>query len=257
MAATQVTDELITAAQAGDGDAMWSIVSAYDGVIKHLIRSVAPTAGKEDAEDLLQEARAVLIQHVRDYDTTSSSAQLSTYAHQALRRSIAKAWVESTTSLTVDSSAALAVKRALWQTEGDIEGAWMIVGSHEDPRRRMSRESFIATVEALADVTSLDVPANIDRNARNRADTLADTIPDPASDFTDPAERRDLARYLLREIPQRQSLALRGFYGIGMTQTPDNEVAADMGIKTSALRKLRSNGLTSARKVAHSHDLAA
>ncbi|MFJ5103226.1 RNA polymerase sigma factor [Streptomyces sp. NPDC088554] len=255
MTATKVTDELITAAQGGDGDAVWQIVSEYDGVIRHLIRKVAPTAGVDDAEDLLQEARATLIQHMRDYDTSISAASLSTYAHRALHRAIAKAWVEATTSLSVDSSTALTVKRALWQTEGDVEGAWMIVGSSADPRRRMSRELFVATIEALTAAVSMDASVGAAKGDGHVA--VADILPDASSDFTDPTERRDLARYLLREIPQRQSLALRAFYGINMTPTPDADVAADMGVKPTALRKLRSNGLTSARKVAASQELVA
>ncbi|MGI5404180.1 sigma-70 family RNA polymerase sigma factor [Streptomyces sp. CA-135486] len=254
MTRTQVTDETIQAAQAGDSDAMWQIVSAYEGVIRHAVRTVAPGACQDDAEDLLQEARAVLIQHVRDYNTSSSSASLSTFAHHAVRRAIAEAWVKSTTGLTVEPSSALRVKRALWDTEGDIEGAWMIVSSDVEPRRRMSRELFLATVEALADVESLEAPLRHDDDVTA---TLADTIPDASSDFTDPTERRDLARYLLREIPQRQSYALRAFYGIAMTQATDQEVAADLEIKLAALRKLRSNGIKSARAVAASHSLAA
>jgi RNA polymerase primary sigma factor len=251
MIRTKVTDELIAAAQGGDNDAMWQIVSSYEGVLRDAVRSVAPSANQEDVEDLLQEARAILIQHVRSYDTSASAAQLGTYAHLAIRRGIAKAWVEATTPLTVDSSTALTVKRALWQTQGDIEGAWMIVGTHEDSRRRLSRELFIATVEALADVQCLDAPTGDDGM------TLSETIPDADSDFTDPTERRELARYLLREIPQRQSYALRAFYGIGMTQTPDHDVAADLELKLVALRQLRSRGLKSAQKVASSQALAA
>ncbi|MFJ9213048.1 sigma factor [Streptomyces sp. NPDC102264] len=259
MSRTTVTDEMIHAAQSGDGDAMWSIISAYEPTIRSLISSVASSANRESVEDLLQEGRAALIQHVRDYTTGSSAAQLSTYAHQGVRRAIAAAWVESTTFLSVDSSTALAVKRALWQTEGDIEGAWMIVGSNADPRRRMSREAFIATVEALADVKSLDGPREERRGALDYDgyDTLASSLPDTASDFTDPTERIDLASFLMREIPQRQSLALRAFYGVGMSRTPDSEMAADMEIRLSALRKLRSNGVTSARKVADQHGIAA
>ncbi|MGW2515032.1 sigma-70 family RNA polymerase sigma factor [Streptomyces scopuliridis] len=259
MSRTKVTDKMIHAAQSGDSDAMWDIVSAYEPTIRSLISSVAPSASREDAEDLLQEGRAALIQHVRDYDTGSSAAQLSTYAHQGVRRAIAAAWVESTTSLSVDSSTALTVKRALWQTEGDIEGAWMIVGSHEDSRRRMSREAFMATVEALTGVWSLEMPVAHygAQKGSHQEMTLADTIPDVASDFTDPTERRELARFLMREIPHRQSFALRAFYGVGMSQTPDNEVAADMEIRMAALRQLRSKGVKSARKVADQHEIAA
>jgi RNA polymerase primary sigma factor len=64
MTRVDIAQEQITAAQAGDSTAMWEIVEAFDGMFRGMIRSVAPTASREDAEDLLQEARAVLIQHV-------------------------------------------------------------------------------------------------------------------------------------------------------------------------------------------------
>lgn len=74
MSRVEVTDEQIREAQAGDGDAMWAIVSAFDPMLSSVIKSVAPGANAEDREDLLQEARAVLIQHIRDYDSSTSSA---------------------------------------------------------------------------------------------------------------------------------------------------------------------------------------
>jgi RNA polymerase primary sigma factor len=251
MTPTQVTNELIISAQGGDSDAMWQIVDAYEGVLRHAVRSVAPSANQEDAEDLLQEARAVLIQHVRDYRTDGSPAQLSTFAHHTIRRTVAEAWVRTSCALSVDPTTALRVKRALWTTEGDVDGAWMIVSSDANSKRRLSREVFLATVEAMADVDCLDAPAGEDGL------TLAEVIPDADSDFTDPTERRELARYLLREIPQRQAYALRAFYGIGMTQMPDHDVAADLELKLVALRQLRARGVKYAQKVAASQALAA
>lgn len=258
MSRTQVTDEMIHAAQAGDQDAMWDIVCAYEGVIRSVVHSVASGANQEQAEDLLQEARAVLLEHIRDYNTDASSATLSTYAHRAIRRAVSEQWLGATTALTADPSTALRVKRALWDNEGNMEDAWTAVSSDDDPRRRMSRELFIATVEALAGTDSLD--ATVEKKGGSGAaqvKTLADTVPDTSADFIRPTERIDLARYLLRNIPPRQSYALRAFYGVAMTPTPDNEVAADLAIQMSALRKLRSNGVKSARAVAASHDLAA
>ncbi|MFD4699816.1 sigma factor [Streptomyces niveus] len=261
MSRVEVTDEQIREAQAGNGDAMWAIVSAFDPMLSNVIKSVAPGANAEDREDLLQEARAVLIQHVRDYDSSSSSAALHTFAYRTVRRAVAEEWVRSSTSLTIDPTAAIRVKRAVWDTDGDIEGAWMIVSSDVNPKRRMSREKFQAVIEAIAGTLSMDQPVSASQGGghtgKQQDTVLADTIPDASSDFTDAGERRDLARYLLREIPTRQSLALRAFYGIGMTKAPDNEVAADMAVSLAALRKLRSNGISSARAVAHTHGLAA
>ncbi|WP_406324034.1 sigma factor [Streptomyces niveus] len=258
MSRIEVTDELIREAQAGNGDAMWEIVSAYEPMLKAAIRSVAPSAGQDDTEGLLQEARATLIQHVRDYDTEASAASLYTYAHRAVRRAVAEEWLNATTSLTVEASTALTVKRALWEAGGDVEGAWLAVSSATDAKRRLSWEVFTSVIEALADVACLDEGVKV-RSGDSQVGhaTLADTIPDASSDFTDPVERRELARYLLSQIPSRQSLALRAFYGIGMSQSPDAETAADMAVTLAALRKLRSNGVISARAAAHTHDLAA
>ncbi|WP_369147099.1 RNA polymerase sigma factor [Streptomyces sp. R44] len=251
---TQVTDTLITAAQGGDRDAMWQIVSAYEGVLVSTVRAVASTATPDQFDDLLQEARAILIQHVHAFEVKTTSAQLSTFAHRAVRRGVATEWVKMTTGLTIEPSAALAVRRALHQTEGDVEGAWMIVGSDHDPRRRMSRETFVAILEALEGTDSLDAPAGGDEDG---GVTVGDALPDPEGDFTTDAQRRTLARFLLGQIANRQAFALRAFYGIGMSQMADQEAALDMGVSTIRVRTLRADGIKSARRVANVHGIAA
>ncbi|MFB7823826.1 hypothetical protein [Streptomyces hydrogenans] len=252
MARIEVTDEVIAAAQGGDRDAVWQIVCAYGGVLEAAVRTVAPAATADQFDDLLQEARCTLLQHIKAFDASSSSAQLATFAHRAIRRAVATEWVRMATGLTIEPSAALDVRRAMAQTEGDVEGAWMILGSHADPRRRMSRETFMALLEALSETVSLDSTPG---NARGEGSTaepasLAETIPDPDGDFTDPTERRDLARYLLDSIGKRQSLALRAFYGIGMTATDDHETALDMQTTPAIVRSHRRHGITSCRRVA-------
>jgi RNA polymerase primary sigma factor len=259
----EVTDEQILAAQTGDGDAMWDIVQSFDPMLKSIIRSAAPSASAEDAEDHLQEGRAVLIQHIRDYDSSSSSAQLSSYVYRAVRRAIAEADVVSKTPLTIDATAALRVRWALWECGGDTERAWATFRDATSPTKRMSRELFIAMVEALAGTESLDSPfaGSLTRRAgameRDNGLTLADVLEDRATSVTDPLERRDLARWLMTQIPQRQSLALRAFYGVGMTRMTDPELCADLEVNGVALRRLRSRGVASARTVADAHDLAA
>ncbi|KUN16463.1 hypothetical protein AQJ23_45130 [Streptomyces antibioticus] len=264
MSRIEITDEQISAAQSGDSDAMWEIVSAFDPMLKSIIRSVSPRASVEDAEDYLQEARAVLIQHIRDYNSSASSAQLSSYVYQAARRAIAEADVVNRTPLTIDPTAAIRVRRALWECGGDVEAAWATFRDATSVTKRMSREAFLAMIEALADTISFDAPADDRKGGLSSGNpgngsglTLVDVIADPASEVTDPVERRDLARWLMTQIPQRQSLALRAFYGVGMTRQEEQETCADLAVKPSALRKLRSNGATSARKVADAHGLAA
>jgi RNA polymerase primary sigma factor len=254
----EVTDEQISAAQAGDGDAMWQIVQAFDPMFSGMIRSIATHASAEDAEDLLQEARAVLIQHVRDYRTGASSASLTSFVYQAARRRIQEEHVKSTTHLSVDPTAVLRVRRALWQADGDVEGAWLIVSTCPNEKSRMERERFMAVVEALADVERLDAPATgSDGSMGEPALTLSDVIADPTAEISDPAERRDLAHWLMTQIPQRQAFALRAFYGVGMTRQEDPQTCADMGINGAALRRLRSRGVASARTVADVHSVAA
>lgn len=256
MSRAQVTDEQIAEAQGGNGDAMWDIVSAYEPMMKGIIARAAPSAGRDDAEDLLQEARAVLIQRIRAYDSSKSSAELGTFAYRAIWKVVAEEGVRSSSALSVDPSTVLRVKRALFETEGDSERAWLIVSTDADPRHRMGRETFVSVMDSLSSVERLESVVTHDLGVIEGW-TLGDTIPDTSADFTDVSERRNLARYLLSEIPPRQSLALRAFYGIGMTETPDAEIAADMGVKLAALRKLRSNGVISARAVATTQALAA
>jgi RNA polymerase primary sigma factor len=254
----QVTDEQIHAAQGGSSDAMWEIVSAFEPMLKGVIRSAAPGANADDAEDLLQEARAVLIQHVRDYDSSSSSAQLSSFVYRSVRRAVAEEHINMTTALTVDPTTVIRVRRALWEADGNVEQAWESVSSTSNPKNRIERERFMATLDALAGVENLDAPAKGSRSSESEGTTtLADVIPDPSSQITDSVERRDLARWLMTQIPQRQSLALRAFYGVGMTRTTDHDVCADMEINGAALRRLRSRGVFSARCVADAHGLVA
>ncbi|KDQ65668.1 sigma-70 family RNA polymerase sigma factor [Streptomyces sp. NTK 937] len=253
---TSVTDEKIRAAQAGDEDAMWQIVSAYEPMVRGIIRSVAPAATADEAEDMLQEARIVLVQHVREYSTDASSAQLHSYAYRALRRAVADERLRATTTLSVDASgwAAYTVKRALYRADGDADEAWAIVSSDADPRRRMSREAFVGVCEALMEALPLDAP--IGRNAEGGAQTLADTIPNSSADFTDVTERRRLVRHLLDEIPQRQAFALRAFYGIGMEAMTDAQAADDLGVKPAVVRPLRTRGVAAAQRVARRDNLS-
>ncbi|MEU3285627.1 hypothetical protein [Streptomyces longwoodensis] len=257
MTRLEVTDEQITAAQAGDSSAMWEIVKAFDPMFSGMIRSVAPGASREDAEDLLQEARAVLIQHVRDYTCDASSAKLTSFVFQAARRRIMEENVRATTALSVDPTTVLRVKRALWNAKGNVEEAWLTLSTCSNAKNRMERERFMSVVEALAGTQNLDAPLSGTKESDVNNLTLADVIADPTSEVSAPAERANLAHWLMTQIPQRQSLALRAFYGVGMTKQDEHETCNDLSVKPAALRKLRSNGVTSARRVADAHDLAA
>jgi RNA polymerase primary sigma factor len=255
MTRVDIAQEQITAAQAGDSTAMWEIVEAFDGMFRGMIRSVAPTASREDAEDLLQEARAVLIQHVRDYNTDASSAKLSSFVFQAARRRIMEENVRATTALTVDPTAVLRVRRALWNAGGDVEKAWQTLSTCSNLKGRMERERFMAVVDALSTTDSLDAPVGAESDDESL--TLADIIADPASEITNSTERCDLARWLMTQIPQRQAFALRAFYGVQMTRQEDAQTSAELGVKLSTLRGLRKSGTDSARRVADTHGIAA
>ncbi|MGW1268153.1 hypothetical protein [Streptomyces sp. NPDC002491] len=251
MAHVEVTDEQIKAAQGGDSYAMWEIVEAFDPMLSGMIRSVAPGASREDVEDLLQEARAVLIQHIRDYNTEASSAKLSSFVFQAARRRIQEEHIKSSTALTVDPTAVLRIRRALWQADGDVEGAWMIVSTCPNERSRMERARFVAVVEALAGTERFDAPAG--GGGEGDELSLSDVIADPSTGVSDAIERRDYARWLMTQIPQRQSFALRACYGVGMTAVADGEAAAELGVTRANLRQLRSAGCANARKVDDTH----
>lgn len=254
MTRIQVTDEQIRDAQGGDSDAMWAIVESFDHMLRGIVRSVAPNAGQDDAEDLLQDARVALIQRVRSYDSTSSAAELHTYAYLSIRRAVAEEAVKYSTSLSVEPTAVVRVKHALWNAGGDLDAAWAALSEFSDSRKSMSREVFVSVVEALVDSVSLDSPA---AGGGDDAPTLTESIPDPDSGFTDSADRRALARWLLSQLAPRQSYALRAFYGIGMQQQTDAETCADMAVKPGTLRETRRRGIETARTISSRHALAA
>jgi RNA polymerase primary sigma factor len=251
-----VTEDQIRQAQAGDTEALWHVISAYEPMLKSIVRSVAPNAGQDDAEDLLQDARVALMEQIRDYESGRSTAQLHSYAYRAVRRAVMEANVRATTDLSVDPTKVLRVRRALWDTEGDVEGAWLIVSTDVDPRRRVSREVFVSVCEALVETDSLDAPVSSEGST-----TWADILPDTSVEATALTERRDIARFLLREIAPRQSYALRAYYGIGMMKTADEQASDELGLSShrdcEAIRKLRQRGRNRARIVADAHGIAA
>jgi RNA polymerase primary sigma factor len=263
MSREEINVEQIRAAQAGDSDAMWAIVSGLDATLRGIVRSVAPGATQEDAEDYLQEARATLIQRIRDYDSETSSAALMTYVYRAARRAVAEAHIANSCPVTVPASATIVVRHLMWSHGGDLEAVWSELEAETTPTRKISREMFVAIVEALAPVDSVDAPfeGSLQRRSgameRGDALSLADVLEDRGSEFSDSIERRDLARWLMTQIPQRQSLALRAFYGVGMTKQDEHETCADLGVKPAALRRIRSRGVVSARNVADAHGIAA
>ncbi|MEU3729952.1 hypothetical protein AB0E81_11165 [Streptomyces sp. NPDC033538] len=256
MTRVNVTDTQIHAAQGGDDMAMWDIVQAFDGMFSSMIRSAAPKATSEDAEDLLQEARAVLIQHVRDYKSDTSSAKLTSFVFQAARRRIAEEAIRNSLPLTVDPTAVLRVRRALWHANGNVEKAWETLSTCSNAAGRMERDRFMGVLEALTEVERLDAPAG-GEDSDGSSLTLADVLPDTSTDIVDATRRQDLARWLLSEIPQRQAFALRAFHGIQMTRQDDTQTCTDLGVKPSRLRDLRTDGIRSARKVAAEHGISA
>ncbi|MEV0444051.1 sigma factor [Streptomyces spectabilis] len=250
----EVENDTIRAAQGGDQDAMMTVIDACGPMLSSIIRTVAPTASADAREDYLQEARATLIQHVRDYDTDASSARLTTYAYQAVRRSVTEAHVTNECAVSVPPAAAMAVRRALWESGRDLEAAWRIIAS-ADERHRMKRETFHGVVQALEATSSLDALVGDDSDGSSL--TLSETLVDAGADVTAPMERCDLARWLMTQIPARQSLALRAYYGVGMTRQDDSELCAVMEVKPPTLRQLRTRGAANARAVATTRGLVA
>jgi RNA polymerase primary sigma factor len=249
MSRDDISTEQIRAAQTGDSDAMWAVVQGCDAMLRGIVRSVAPGASAEDAEDYLQEARVTLIQHVRDYDSEGSAAKLTSYVYRAARRAVTAAHIANTCAVTVPATATITIRHLLWSHAGDVEKVWAELQEEKSATHRISREMFVAILEAITESTSLDASAG-GEDADGSNLTLADVIADPSSEPTDAIERRDYARWLMTQIPQRQSFALRAFYGVNMTSMTDAEAANTMGVKLNNLRQLRSAGCTSARKVA-------
>lgn len=250
-----VTDAQILAAQGGDEVAMWDIISAFEPMIRSIIHGVAPTAG-EQAEDLLQEARIAMMQHIREYSTEASAASLSSFAYRSIHRTIAEEWIRMSSAFKVDPTSVIRVRRALWESDGSTEDAWTTVSTDPQVKRQMSREVFVSICEALAELHSLDAPAS----SADTGLTWADLIPDTSADFTDATDRRDLARWLLTQIPPRQAYALRAFYGIGMMKQADEQTSDELGAPSGrnfqALRRLRADGVNSARNVANGNHIS-
>ncbi|WP_328967914.1 sigma-70 family RNA polymerase sigma factor [Streptomyces sp. NBC_00239] len=248
MTTPAVTADMIRRAQAGDGDAMWEVVSAHESVLASIVRKAAPSASPAELDDLMQEARVELIARLRSYDT-SSDAALSTYTFHAIRRAVTEEWIRMTCSHTVEPSAVLRVRQALAETEGNVEGAWIRISLVGKAKRGMSRETFLSVMGALAGTMSLEAPQHGSDDT-----TLADTIPDPV-DADDVEGRRELANWLLDSIAPRQALTLRSTYGIRTEALADEEIAELLGTTKRAVAQLRHTAGQRMRQVAASHGL--
>lgn len=244
------TSETVAAAQAGDSDAMWEIVSAHEALFSALVHQIAPKANREAREDLLQEARAVLVERIRNYDTSASSASLTTFMYRSLRGTVTEAWIRMSTGLSVEASTIIRVRRAMAEAGGNVELAALTLNA----RHNLDRRTFLAAVDAMSDVDSLDTPMG---GEDEEGLTLADVLADPTADVTDPTERRELAAWLLSQIDSRKSYTLRSFYGIGVESAPDDDVAAHLQTSRANVRKLRDRGINDCRTVATRHDIAA
>lgn len=251
MAGKLVTDEDVLSAQSGDADAMWRVVSAHDNLLRGMARHVAPAATSNQVDDLLQEGRAALIARIRSYDSSQSAAQLQTYAHSTVRRAIAEEWIRMSTGLSVDPTTIIRVRQALAQYEGNREAAILSLYA----RYGIDRGAAFAALEALVGMESLDTPYKSYGSGDN--ETIGDRIPDPAGDFTETADRRDLAHHLLKQVAPRQSYALAAYHGVGMSPVPDADVAAHLETPAHRVRQLRSDGARNARDYAEQHAIAA
>ncbi|MFF3312519.1 helix-turn-helix domain-containing protein [Streptomyces sp. NPDC002952] len=247
MTRTEVTDEQISAAQAGDEMAMWEIVKAFDPMMTSIIRSAVAQARGEDVEDLLQEARMVLIQRVHDYDSDSSAASLSSFVYREVRRTVQEAHVSMTTPVTISPTVVLRVRRALWAAAGNVEEAWAALAA-EPVKDRMSRERFMGALEAMVSTDSFDASVG-GEDGDGTSLTLADIVADPRTSLANSVERQDYARWLLTQINARHAYALRAYFGINMTALPDAEAAIYLGCKPGTVRTLRTAGYASARRV--------
>ncbi|CAM5401014.1 hypothetical protein SMICM304S_09581 [Streptomyces microflavus] len=134
--ATPVDTSTILAAQAGDSDAMWTVLEAHEPLLKSLVRTVAPTANAEDAEDLLQEARVALMEKLRDILDGCDGLPGDVRPQRRTAGGVGLPPEVVAPALHWPSTA-ITVKHALWLAEGNVDRAWTIVeATGEMPRKR-------------------------------------------------------------------------------------------------------------------------
>lgn len=246
-----VSIETVTAAQAGDVEAMWQLVSAHEALFGRIVSQVAPRATADQREDYMQEARACFVERLRLYDTAAGTA-LTTYIYADIKRAVSAASLGDQCPVSIGNpTTVIQVRKALADAHGDADAAWVAI---ESGRQQISRGVFIAVVEALRATESLDAPVDVDEGDGL---TLADILADPSADVTDPWERRELADWLLTKIRPRESYTLRAFYGVGLERAEDADVAAHLRITPANVRKTRGRALGSCRAVAARYSVSA
>ncbi|WP_282203935.1 sigma-70 family RNA polymerase sigma factor [Kitasatospora fiedleri] len=256
MQQTEITDDMIQTAQAGDSGAMWLIIDAHDSLLRGIVNTVVGTARNvEEREDLMQEARCALISAVLAYDT-ASAAKLASWAYRLVHRSVLVAWLGMTTTVTVEPDLLITARRAITRAGGDMERAYASINAQRagDGTRRIggtvSRQRWDAVVaELTTPVVQWDAPAGGSGTSDGTALTLADTVPDTSADRSaERAEARALAEQALGSILPRRALVLRATYGIGMPEMTSSEIAGHLGhVTVNRVRTIRAEGLAQAR----------
>lgn len=239
-----ISTDTIQCAQAGDSDAMWQILTEVEPMMRHVIYTVTGgQASTDDADDLLQEARAVVIARVHSYDT-AGPACLQTRVYREVQGVIARAWISARSAATPDPDVVLRVRRALGEAEGDVEAAAGRLDTLP-AGRRVSRTRFMAALEALMEPSDLGERIGNGESTLTLADVLPDTRDD---DIAERAARRDLADRALASVTPRRSLVLRATYGVGMPPMEDAEIGGHLGhVTPTRVRRIRWDGLKQAR----------
>lgn len=245
----EITTDTIRAAQGGDQDAMWEIISGYDPLLISIISAAAPHANAEQREDLHQEARAVLLARVHAYTVDADAAALYTYAYRAVHGAVLVEWTRMTTAPAADPETVRRARTLMAEMDGDLEA----VVAEMHTRYRASRTVVLAACDAAREVWHWD--HRVTRGSAHLA--LSDVVPATEPSPSAVATSKHLAHWLLSQIAARQAHCLRAYYGIGARRRDDREVASEMGITPATVRQLRARGVSAARRVAAAHDVAA
>ncbi|MFJ8605398.1 sigma-70 family RNA polymerase sigma factor [Streptomyces shenzhenensis] len=234
----ELTDEMISDARNGSGEAATAILRAFDGRIRALARRISP----RHAEDVAQAGREALWSCL-DRFSGNTVAEFAAYADATLRGAMRSAHLQLRyPGLSHDESAlwVSAVKKA---PDGDWDAAHRLLDSGE-LRWRASADTAGAIKTAVRAPVSLDTPVSED-NAR----TVAEVIPSEPAPAAVNERAEVVALSVLALLGKQQREVLTRTYGIaGHGRMADGEIAAELGISRKGVIAARSKALRRMRE---------
>lgn len=228
--------EAIQAAKNGSSEAVVSLMYAYAAAIRGAVsRFTGPNASRLDQDELRSAVALGFMEAIHAYDPKASD-RLAGVIRDILARTLHENMPSA--AFTVPERTRTRFFSILRKADGNVyEGARLA------PEYGMSRETFLAVLSAVRNVSSLDAAAPGDPDEGPREIVAA-----PLWDNSAAEEDTELVRHAFQAVDDLEADVCRLAYGFAdYDPVPDAEIGARLGLSRPKTQRVRSGALTKMR----------